>query len=398
MTIGVCCFENTNDPESGWASVEGQEAEWVNGIGDLNDQVLWVTNLPFLTHRKLNLASKGNIFDTQYFRTAIDNIGSEMGIQSDLKTLSEFCSREFKIVADMGEKYLDISLMNPGYRYHKTASYQLLPDYVRQQPSGINSADIIEAMNHSTQANQAMSGLKRPAGAQPVGLLFPRHVYGKWLLSLPMPGENKWKVVKQRENSTKFGVEGGKVLRNTASVLERLNEIGEKNALFLRVSVHSMDKFYQNFASFSAGEKYIRRWATLPEVLELARIAKISINGGYMCKLSESPIISDSIFGQSDMSFARGLLIENVISALASPVSNQNGSRQTMLSAYLRAYDRIACGRAAAKLASEGFVVGSYSMGRIVVFMRPGEGRRLAQKALEIGLMPPMGFLNSGED
>lgn len=395
MKIGVCCFEDDRDPEGGWASIDGSEATWVAGPQDLDSEVLWVTNLPYLTHRKLNLAAEGNVFDTQYFRTQIANIGVEMGIDHDLKALAEFCSMTFQRVHRLGKEHLDIDLSSPGYRYHKTASYSLIPDFARQQPTGTSTADILDAIKHSTQANQAMSGVQRPKGAQSVSLTFPRHSYGKWLLSLPLPSEQRWTVVKQRENSTKFGVENGKALRNTATVIDRLNTIGEKNALFLRVTVHSMDKFYKGFASFSAGEKYTRRWATLPEILELARYAKLSINGGYSCKLSTSPLVPEEIFGESDMSYARGLLIENAWSALACPITTQEGPRQTMLSAYLRAYDRIACGRAAAQLASEGFIVGSYSMGRVVIFLRPGEASRAAKKALEIGLMPPIGFLNS---
>lgn len=398
MKIGVCCFDDIDDAESGWASVSGGDADRVSGPGDLSSNVLWVTNLPYFSHQKLNLRMSGNIFDEQYFRTKVSQIGVENGIESSPKELAEFCSRIFQKVAELGRSHFGIDLSSPGYRYHKTMSYGLIPDHARRQPEGRNSAEIMEAISHSTQANQAMSGVKRPSGSSAISLVFPRHAYGQWLLGLPLPIGTKWVTVKQKENSTKFGVEQGQKLRNTTAVVERLAGYGEKNAMFLRTRVLSMEPFYRNFAAFGSGEKIMRRWATLPEVLELSRYAKISIEGGYMCPLGAVEEVPSEVFGYSDMSYARGLLIENIWAALASPITVQSGSRRTALEAYLRAYDRIACGRAAAHMARRGFVVGSYSMGRVVVFLRPGEGERVAKAALDVGLLPPMGYLNSTEE
>lgn len=398
MKIGVCCFDDTDDAESGWASVSGESAERVSGPSDLASNILWVTNLPYFSHQKLNLRMSGNIFDDQYFRTKVSQIGIENGIESDLKSLSEFCSGIFHKVVAMGAEHFGVDLSSPGYRYHKTMSYGLIPEHARRQPEGRNSAEIMEAISHSTQANQAMSGVKRPAGSSAISLVFPRQAYGKWMLELPLPVSSKWVTVKQKENSTKFGVEQGQRLRNTSAVVERLTSYGETNAMFLRTRVLSMEPFYRNFASFGSGEKIMRRWATLPEVLELSRYAKISIEGGYMCPLGDHDLVPEDVFGESDMSYARGLLIENVWAALASPVTVQSGAKRTVIEAYLRAYDRIACGRAAAHMARRGFVVGSYSMGRVVVFLRPGEGEKVARAALDIGLLPPMGYLNESEE
>lgn len=394
MRVGVCCFDDVNDAASGWASIAGGEAQRIRGTGDLDGSVPWVTNLPYHVHRKFNLGATGNILDEQYFRTKLSQVGLENGLGSDKKRLAEFASTVFQKVAELGLTHFGMDLRSPGYRYHKACSYNLIPSYARNLPSDRNSAEIVEAINHSTQANQAMSGIKKPDGANAVSIGFPRQAYGHWLLSQPVPIASDWKTVRQKDNTTTFGHENGKRLRNTSAVLERLMEHGKNNAMFLRVQVHSMDNFYRHFASFGAGEQMMRRWASLPEIIELSRYAKISIEGGYMCPLTRDPLVDESIFGGSDISYARGLLVENAWAALASPVSVQSGSRSTVISAYLRAYDRIACGRVAASLARKGLVIGSYSMGRIVVFMRPGESERICRLALDEGLVPPMGYLN----
>jgi len=394
VKIGVCCFDDINDAEYGWASISGGEAQRVSGPNELDSSIPWVTNLPYMAHKKLNMGASGNILDEQYFRTKISQIGLENGIDSDKRALAEFASLIFQKVADLGLEHFGIDMTSPGYRYHKTASYNMIPAYARNIPEDRNSAEIVEAIDHSTQANQAMFGVKRPKGSSAVSLGFPRQAYGKWILSQPLPAGGSWKKVRQKDNSTTFGFENGYKLRNTSAVLERLMEHGKNNAMFLRVQVRSMDPFYRNFAGFGAGEKDMRRWASLPEIIELSRYAKISIEGGYMCPLSSETIVDEAVFGDSDISYARGLLVENAWAALASPVTVQSGSRSTMIGAYMRAYDRIACGRIAASLARKGLVVGSYSMGRVVVFLRPGESQKIANTALEEGLIPPMGYLN----
>lgn len=403
IKIGVCCFEDVSDASSGWASINGSDCFRISGHSELQSDILWVTNLPYQHYKNLNLITAPHIYDTQFFRTSMEQIAKENGLDGDDQVLAEFCSSLFTKVANHGKDFFDFDLSTPGYRYHKLLSYKLIPDFSRKRPEGRFSGDIFEAVQNSTQANQAMSGVKKPQGSTAVNFVFPRGPYARWLLSQKYPAGTKWTEIKQKNDSATFGFEDGKVIRSTASVVDRLSDLGQDNALFMRLNVQSMDPFYQRFASFgasgsfgpSARQKH-RRWATLPEVLELSKYAKVQIMGGYMTPFTEKQIIEPSVLQGTGMSYAHGLFLENTWAALCSPISTQSGSTETTLGAYMRSYDRIACGRAASRFAKAGFVVGSYSMGRLIVFVRPGEEVQAAREAFASGLLPPMSFMNKG--
>ena len=404
IKIGVCCFDDVNDPEGGWASVAGDECYRVSGLSDLGSNLLWVTNLPYTSYKRLNLITSPHLFDTQFFRTSLDQIAKENGLEGEDQDLAEFCSMLFTKIANSGNDHFGVDLRSPGYRYHKLLSYSLIPDFARRRPDGRFSGDIFDAIQNSTQSNQAMTGVTQPGGSRAVSFLFPRGPYAKWILSQRYPSGSKWTEIKQKNDSAVFGFEDGRVIRSTASVVERLEELGKTNAVFLRVVVHSMDPLYQRFASFGASGSYgpsarqkHRRWATLPEVLEMSKYAKVEVKGGYMTPFHEGSLVEPAVLQTTGMSYATGLFLENAWVAMCSPISTQTGPTETMLGAYMRAYDRLACGRAAANFAKAGFVVGSYSVGRLIVFIRPGEEYQAAKHAFESGLLPPMSFMNKGQ-
>lgn len=404
IKIGVCCFEDVSDPENGWASIAGEEPVRISGSRELRTDVLWVTNLPYDKYKKMNFITSPHIYDTQFFRTSLAQISKDLGIEGDEETLSKIASMIFTKIATKGNTHFDVDLSTPGYRYHKLLSYRLIPEFARRRPTGRFSGDIFESIQNSTQANQAMSGVQKPNGSSAVNFGFPRLPYAKWILSQKYPSGSKWTEIKQKNDSAIIGFEDGRQIRGTKAVLERLGTLGEKNAVFLRVNVQSMDPFYQRFASFgasgqfgpSANQKH-RRWACLPEVLELSKYSKVEIMGGYMTPYHEGPVIDTASLLGSGMSYAHGLFAENVWAALCSPISTQTGPTETVIGSYMRAYDRIACGRAASHFAKSGFIVGSYSMGRLIVFVRPGEEIQAGRAAFETGLLPPISFMNSGD-
>src|SRR5690606_7895993 len=109
-------------------------------------------------------------------------------------------------------------------------------DFARKRPTGRYSSDIYEAIQNSTQANQAMSGVQKPQGSSVVNFAFPRLPYAKWILSQKYPSGTKWTEIKQKNDGAIVGFEDGKQIRATKAVLERLYDLGEKNAVFLRVN------------------------------------------------------------------------------------------------------------------------------------------------------------------
>lgn len=384
--IGVCWFDDPDAALGAWACRSDGEPFRVNGTQSLSSDVLWVTNLNYSVYRRLNLIQVPHITDAQYFRTSLTLLANEIGLYAEPDRACHALSRVFARVTREGHHHLGLGMSPGGYRYTKLIADRIMPRAHRLAPVGPHVAEIAAAFTQAMQQNQGMSGVQRPSGAVAYPFLFPRGAFARWLLSQPMPASSAWQEIKTRGSESVFGVQGGELISGTRAVRSRLAELGAGHAVLLRVRVLDMEPFYRPFASFGAGMRTPRGWAALPEILELSNYAKVAISGGFRTK-AEPLNLPGLDFGEDEFSFSRGLYWENVWTALASALNG--GKEETSLGAYLRAYDRLACGRAAAALARMRYTVGSYGTGRVMVFLRPGEMPEAARYALDMGLLPP---------
>ncbi|MCP1674276.1 hypothetical protein J2T57_001378 [Natronocella acetinitrilica] len=386
--VGVCLFDDPRTATGGWASVAGREAERVSGTGRLSSDVLWVTNLGYRDYQRLNLIRTPHIFDEQYFRTSIKAMCSELGLEGDPARAACHLSTILDRVAQSGAEILGVNIAQPGYRYSSLVSTALHLPSMRQQPHGAHASEIRAALTQATQSNQAMAGVQRPYGASCKGFNYPRGALAKWLLSQPYPISNDWKELKQASGQTVFGVEDGQLIRGTKAVRQTLSELGEKAAVFLRVRVLDTDTFYRPFATFGAGANAPRGWAALPEVLYLSKFCKLSVSGGFRCSAGRLELPPGVDLANAEYSYSRALMLENLWVGLATPL--QGAGQPTAVGAYMRAYDRVVCGKAAEQFARNSFVVGSYGTGRVMVYVRKGEEAAAARISLDAGLSPPM--------
>jgi hypothetical protein len=390
--IGACWFDDISIAQGGWSSIDGAESQRISSYSELRTDVIWVTNLDYNAYKKLNLTQSPHIYDAQYFRTSLKLIGSENGLLHDVRALVEFASCIFSRVIRLGYELFDVDMTNPGYRYYSIIANRIMPGFMRKRPEGANVIDVIEGIKQATQANQAMSGIKAPKNSTAHDFAFPRGAYARWILTQKYPGPGRWEEIKRQTNETIFGVENGVVIKGSAGVIEKLKSWDDEYSVFLRINILNMDPQYRSFASFGSGSSYPRRWATLPEVLNLSRFCKIAIMGGYRIK-SEPLKIAESIdFDSNEYSYSRGLLYENLWVALANPIYGND--LKPAVGAYMRAYDRFACSRIAEKFSGYQYVVGSYGTGRVMVYLTKQEEYQAAEFALSLGILPPMHMIN----
>ena len=386
--VGVCCFDDPSLAGEGWACVAGGEARRVNGYAGLSPDVLWVTNLSYKQHSDLNLRKTPYIFDCQYFRTPLYVLMAELGLSDNPEEAVTVLSEVFTRMHNLAVTQFGIPEGERGYRFTSMLASLLTPRAHRRKPSTPYAADLESAINQSVQYNQVSFGGKAPSNTRVVGFVFPRGSYGRWVLSQPMPSATNWKKFEARDASSEFGTENGKVLSGTKSTLQRLNQLGQKHAGFLKVSVVSMDEFYAQFAQFGNGSQKPRGWATIPEIIEMARYSRLKLSHGYLCDLETLPLYEKAEIDSGEYSLSRSLLIENLWAGLSMPI--HGSPRSTALAAYLRAYDRIALGRVAEEFERQNISVGSYSTGRLVAYVRDGEGRAAYDLAMRCGMLPPM--------
>lgn len=394
--IGVCIFDDESTVGSGWASIAGEDATRVSHFSELPNDVIWVTNLNYRVYSKLNMNKLPNVFDEQYFRSSIKNIRQEVGLMDDGEQASIFCSAIFQDTVREMKKILkrDVVPIHP-YRFYTGISPLVVPSGVRRSPSHQSGFAIHEAMKESTQQNQAMFGTRAPSGSKANPLTVPRASYFSWLLKQPLPSCTGWREVKENEVSCVMGTQHGRSLKGTKAAIQKLHEMGSKEALFLRVSIKSTDPFYRDFATFGVGANYHRGYATLPEIMHLARFSKLEIGGGYRCGYLEDDAF-DFDLDSNMFSYSRGLALENLYAALANPIRSGSSEGYNGLSAYLRSYDRILCQRHAEVIAKKGFTIGSFGTGKIVIYALPHEIEQMKDACFESKLMMPMGMRGIG--
>lgn len=386
IKIGVCIFDDPKSPRSGYSSIDGSEPAYVAGYHELTNDILWVTNLEFPVFKELNLLRLRHLANAQYFRTSVRMLQVEYGI-TDQKALCQFLSKLFSRTARLGMDYFEANPANYNYRYHQALSSTIHIPGMVEPIQGLDQNSTQLAIDHATQENQAMSGVKRPDRSSPVSFCFPRDAYAQWLLDRSYPVSNVWKSDNLNREFT-IGTRDGKKLALTDTFIKRYGEYFKNSAraTFLKIAVQSHEPTHRAFASFGAGSREPRVWATWPELLELLTYSVVTV---YKSISTVGGRISDFLpeyCKGSGFSISDNLLFENLYVALASPINKKN----TALGAYLRAYDRAACGRAAEMFHNAGFCVGSYSSGRVVLLLPEGQRARASQMALAFGLVPPL--------
>jgi len=386
IKIGVCIFDDPKAPRSGYSSVDGSSPSHVSGYHELTTDVLWVTNLEFPVFKELNLLRLRHLAQAQYFRTSLRMLQIEYGI-SDHKQLAQFMSKLFTRTAQLGNQHFGADPANFNYRYHQAISSRLHIPGMTEPLQGIDQNAIQQVIDHSTQENQAMTGVKRPDRSSPISFSFPREAYGQWLLDRVYPVSNVWKS-DNIKREFKIGTLDGKRISLTDSFVKTCGDYfrNHSRATFFRISIQSHEPSHRAFASFGAGSKDPRVWVSWPELLELIEYSVLTV---YESVSTASGTIREFLpeyLGSTGFGISESLLFENLYVALASPVNRKN----TALGAYIRAYDRAACGRAAAYFHNAGLCVGSYSSGRVVLLLTEGQKERASKLALDYGLIPPI--------
>lgn len=387
--VGVCVFDDNTGIGPGWASVGGAKARRISHFSELPQNVAWVTNLNYRMFTKLNLNKMPNVFDEQYFRSSIKNISEESGVIGDGEEAAIYCSAILQNTYKETCKALGVDdLPFHPYRFYVGLSGKVVPKSVRRSPSHASGFAIQEVMKGATQQNQAMFGVRAPSGSKACPLTVPRANYFSWIMRQRLPSCEGWKKVKDDEVKALFGTQHGKKVRGTDAVINNLLDMADSNALFLSVVVRTVDPFYRDFATFGSGANYQRQYATLPEILNLARFSTLEIGGGYKCGyLSNDDKINIDVTNM--FRYSRGLALENIYAALANPVKISGKESASGLSAYLRAYDRIMCQRHAEVVAKNGFTIGSFGTGKIIVYSQESESDLLLEACKEAKLMPP---------
>lgn len=387
--VGVCEFDDVKSASAGWASICGNKAVRISNRGQLQSDVLWITNILWHDYKNLNLIKLKNIFDDQFFRNSYTFYCRENGLIDDPTKKVEFFSEIFSRLSEYCENKLKINIADCTYRIPILLRDLLLDSKYRKQAQGPNSLEIMTAIKQSTQEIQKMTG-SSPQGSTTHNFIFPRGAYTRWLFSQTYPNGENWIKLSEKKYTATFGHDYNTEIKGTKAVINMLLELGKKSAVFFKTTILTQDTDFVNYQCFGAGANYQRKWSTLPEILHLSRFSKIKIEGGFACDQSPLSLKIPLNCDESEFSLSRSIFLDCLWVGVASPF-NVEPKIYSPVAAYMRAFDRIACAKAAERFYKDGsIIIGSFGTGRVTAYLRQSDISLANEISLKSGLIPPL--------
>lgn len=401
--IGVCLFDNPSEMQGGWISLAGEPPKYISGSNALPQKTNWITNVRYNDFISSGMVRMPNIRESHFMRLDAEKALKELG-PADANNNMANCvilSEIFNRIAAVGHDVMGITLTNGYFKYHQNIEHKVNLSSVKARQQ-TESAYIQDAIDNSFQINQGRFGTK-PNNSKDYHFTFPRISYYKWLFSKKYPlTSDQFTTVKFKTESLVIGVKNGKKVEHHDERVRKFKLMLDKNdfAYFFKIEISHIEEFHSTFASFSCGAgtpnvPLSRNWASLPEIIELSRFAVVTIFNGYKTPLSALPSEVTSLVADPESDdlcrieqslTSKGMFLENVFSMLGGQLNKNN----TALGAYLRTYDRMACLSVAEIFHRFGYAVGSYSTGKIILYLKDNEVSNACGLAMLLGMMPPL--------
>ena len=386
---GILFFNNITTPSSGTAYHDGNVFHF-DSISELDMSVAWIVDLPYKNYTDSGFSSYANLRPSQYLRVGLSGILRELGLKKNLEGAEVLGSLVDSIVSDLAEM-IGANPYSQPYRLNFGALSLLLPNYYADFSKNQSEA-VSVALDNAYQANQGSLITKNPNNAKLHHFTFPRVAHFEYLMNQNFPINNVWKEMAQYKKPILTGVKKGKRLENFDEVKQQLEKLHTDTACILKVHVRGIeDTYMQGFAfGVEGGRSNIRVWASLPEVINIMRYTEVEILSGYETAASKLPLRPEIDLSINRYSYPRGIVAENIWVALADKISINSVKRSTGIGVYLRAYDRLICGKLAEAFSLESYKIGGFGNGAVRVWARSQEADKLNSIAARYGAVPDL--------
>ncbi len=386
--FGLALFVDQKSPKDGFFC-GGDEVTPCSGVHELPTDKVWATNIRPYDFINGGFGQLRHLRSSNFFRTDIDFLIKEFGLEGDLAHACEYLYLIFRRAAAVVSDRHGISVEDAGIGLRQ----EVTAEFVSASLSAplLNDFAMQECVTQSIQYNQGRTqSADRPRGSKIHSFVMPRSALAGYLCSLPLPSSTDWRPVNFSRGVIRVGSANGRSAdddEGKASFDRLMATIGERQYM-LDIDIREMDKRYSAYKSFSVGDRTSRHWACVEEVAEISSYAIVDIRGGFACARNKEPQLSPDM--PPEFSVSRSLANEIYSLGIA---SNRGKDSPSPWAAYIRCVERIVLGRAADVFAKAGFCVGSYGAGRVNLFLRSNEHKVACERALSVGLLPPFSML-----
>lgn len=366
----------------GWASVGGTQARRIQGITDLPNDVIWLTNLGYTAFLAAKLNMHANFRNEGWLRTAFEQIATEFGLGRDTgkaKDTAETLSLIAHRVVAYSCKELGI-LVQSHARLNDDYAAAMGLDRCRIPESAYSTFETI-AGHPKVSVIQSVSFGRGTASS--MTLRCNRLTYAHRMLAHKVPPDTGWELVKQKL---------------TESELERMEK-----PFLVRCRITNIKPIMAEALSWGSGSRSIREWLTDVEWRIVRQYADVELRAAMVCEQGYESLDSYAAMlpkaGANELSYSLGLVAEQVWTALMNKQPRAGRiTGYTARAAWLRAIDRMQMFDYAQKMQSRrGVTLISYGMGNVVVRVPEGGTKNILDMAVDIGLMPPMAGFNQAK-
>ncbi|MBB3923895.1 hypothetical protein [Xanthomonas arboricola] len=393
---GVVRFDSLDPHQGGWVSVDGEKARRINGVGALDNDTLWWSNLTFNAMFETQLHRTPYIKRTTYL-TSWNPSGEIVG-QDEIclawglltrnfpeQLITEALSGIFSRTVRFAEQHYGLNIDREVPRYDNLADELralLLPQKDKHLTPEVDAA---LSSAHQYYANCITSRFLEEDHVA-VNFVAPAVPYAHEMLDLVVPAEQ-------------FDFLGSNQLPVPTRRLEWV--LAQDRPVLASVRVSDVNPEYSSVIAYGNGARSgtNRRWATHPELLLLSKYARVEVDSVFLfgsyeklapslqlphfTKLQAMTPTAEIIASNHWISLAR----ENPynLEQVRSPQERALSPR----AAWLNAMDRFMMYTYAIQLYRAGITVRRYGAGRVTAVVPKYNYRDTYEIASTIGLLAP---------
>ena len=388
--FGCVLFDSQDMPGPGWACISDgatpSKPIRIASTGDLDTDIVWVSNLNFQSIRQARLNTHAKIRREDFFRGSLYQLASELGFRLHEDPLNAIAVIAILVGRTMraGQSLYGLPLLQETLKDSLLVKIRARDSKSGNHLSPSGPPVLQSALEQAFQARQKCEG-RIPRGTQTIAFRWPRAEYARLLMGYPIPS-GEWEYAEFPSNVPDH------------LMYDKLIEIANERPVLCRVAIRDVEPDFQTLFSFG-NEHSQRLWAPVHEVAALARHAKIKVKDMFVAARHERLGEIDALrlptheAGAIDqVSLSAGLLYENHWVGLASKQYVRAAQKSTVspLAVWLRAWDRLLCFKAAIAFHQAGHHVTSYGIGAVNVALWPQHYRAAVDLASSLNMAAPL--------
>lgn len=378
---GVALFDDPGARGDGWACIAGESGFRISGTGDLNSSVVWLTNVDYRAFETSGLRGSRRYRRSNYLRTQLNRIASELGVipysagvdeargREAAEALAQFFASVMEIAWRIGVGGYPIYQLRQGFR-----------DLIVAPAEPTAQREIVAALADSFQAytiSESANPLSKEQ-SEYLSVTLHRTTHAKTILTQPVPSGG-WRRSE---------------LRDPGAIID------SAKPLLVNVEFHGGESRISRLLNFGGagktGDGGSRRWIPLPEFGFMYTHANCTVLDVMEAReYVQNPMVAllDNFDFLQDISPAFQIVAESIWSSCM--VTSNGRADRGGLGSWVAAYDRLECMIAALDLMdrSDEIDIASFGYGRIAFKTRkhgPDTARWLSEVLAGTHLIPPV--------